>query len=485
MLLNKKMMRKRTTGTSNQDFSQGSVLDALVRMAVPMSLALLINILYSVVDRIYIGHIPEVGRLSLTGIGLISPIVTIIVAFQNLFGVGGSPLFSIARGEGNKEEASRILHNACFMLLINSILLTMVVLLTSKKLLYLIGASDATFPYASSYLKIYILGTVFVLFSLGLNPYINAQGDAKVGMLTVLIGAVVNLILDPIFIFGLHMGVRGAAIATVVAQFCSAMWVFLYFRSNRSPCQLSLRMLKPDIRIISRIASLGVTEFVFQLTNSIVLLLYNVKLLALGGDIYVTAMTVIYSIREITNVIMFGIVGASKPIIGFNYGARCYDRVKQGITYMTVLNLIYLTFIWTLVMLFPGFFIQLFNSDTQLLEIGRTCVRIFFLFSFFGALQVSSQSVFVSLGRAKHALFFSLLRKVFLIIPLTLILPYLFQLGVRGVFLAEPLSELIGGSACFITMRRTVWKELGTLEKQKTKWGSKVDSARSVSGTES
>lgn len=272
------MSKKSTPPISNQDFSQGSVLDTLVRMAVPMSFALLINILYSVVDRIYIGHIPEVGRLSLTGIGLISPIVTVIVAFQNLYGVGGSPLFSIARGKGNDEEASGILHNACFMLLVNGILLTLIVLLTSKKLLYMIGASNETYPYASSYLRIYIIGTVFVLFSLGLNPYINAQGDAKVGMLTVLIGAVVNLILDPIFIFGFHMGVQGAAVATVIAQFCSAVWVFAYFRSCRSSYRLNLRLLRPNIRIIGRIASLGITEFVFQLTNSIVLLLYNVKL---------------------------------------------------------------------------------------------------------------------------------------------------------------------------------------------------------------
>lgn len=457
-------MSNRTLAASDQDFSRGSVLDALFRMAVPMSMALLINILYSVVDRIYIGHIPEVGRLSLTGIGLISPIVTVIVAFQNLFGVGGTPLFSIARGKEDVDTASRILHNACFMLLLTGILLTALVLLTSRKLLYLIGASDATYPYASGYLRIYILGTVFVLFSLGLNPYINAQGNAKIGMLTVLIGAVINLILDPVFIFGFRMGVQGAAVATVIAQFCSALWVLQYFRSRRSRYRLSLRRFKPDIRIIGRIISLGVTEFVFQLTNSIVLFLYNVKLLELGGDIYVTAMTVIYSIREITNVIMFGIVGASKPIIGYNYGAGCYDRVKQSISYMTVLNLIYLGLIWALVMAFPDCFILLFNSDAQLLEICRTCVRIFFLFSFFGALQVSSQSVFVSLGRAKHALFFSLLRKVILIIPLTLILPYLFQLGARGVFLAEPLSELIGGSACFITMRKTVWKELSKNE---------------------
>lgn len=454
-------MRKETDASrSAQDFSQGSVLEILVRMAAPMSLALLINILYSVVDRIYIGHIPEAGRLSLTGIGLISPIVTIIVAFQNLFGVGGSPLFSIARGEENDEKASCILHNACFMLLLNGILLTLIVLLTSRKLLYMIGASDETYPYASSYLRIYILGTVFVLFSLGLNPYINAQGNAREGMLTVLIGAVVNLILDPIFIFWFHMGIQGAAVATVIAQLCSAVWVFLYFRSSRSNYQLSFRAFKPDVKVIGQIASLGITEFVFQLTNSVVLLLYNVKLLALGGDIYVTVMTVIYSIREITNVIMFGIVGASKPIIGYNFGARCYDRVKQGINYMTILNFIYLALIWVLVMIFPRFFILLFNSDAQLLEIGKTCVRIFFLFSFFGALQVSSQAVFVSLNWAKHALFFSLLRKIILIIPLTLILPSFFQLGAKGVFLAEPLSELIGGTACFITMRKTIWKQL-------------------------
>ncbi len=443
-----------------RDFSQGSVFEALIRMAVPMSFALLINILYSVVDRMYIGHIPQVGQLSLTGIGLVSPIVTVIVAFQNLFGAGGAPLFAIARGRDDKKEASKVFHNACFMLILTGLLLTLAIEVYGPSLLWRIGASENTFPYAVSYLRIYALGTVFVLFSLGLNPYINAQGDAKMGMATVLIGAVINIILDPILIFALNMGVQGAAIATVIAQFCSALWVFIYFRSGKSGIRLCLSQLKPNAAVIGKISSLGITEFVFQVTNSIVMMLYNVLLLDLGGDIYVTSMTVVYSIREITNVIMFGIVGAAKPIISFNYGAGYFDRSRQAIKYMTGLNLLYMSMIWFFVMLFPSFFIRIFNDDVQLLEITQRCVHIFFLFYVFGALQVSSQSVFVSLGKAKHALFFSLLRKVFLIIPLTLLLPHLFGLGADGVFLAEPMSELIGGTACFITMLRTAWREL-------------------------
>jgi putative MATE family efflux protein len=425
-----------------------------------MTFALLINILYSIVERMYIGHIPDTGHLALTGIGLISPIVTVVVAFQNLFGVGGSPLFSIARGRGDEKEAARVLSNACFMLISTGITLSVFLFLFKDSILYRIGASDQTFSYADDYLSIYLIGTVFVLISLGLNPYINAQGDARTGMFTVMIGAVINIILDPIFIFVFDLGVRGAAIATVIAQMCSAVWVLAYFGSPRSSIHIQFRSFSPDGGIIRRILALGVTEFVFQITNAVVLMLYNKMLLDLGGDICVTSMTVIYSVREISTVIMFGIIGAAKPIIGFNYGARRYDRVKQTIKLMPILNTVCMVAIWAVIMLFPELFIRIFNSDPQLLAIGRTFMRTFFLFSFFGALQVSAQSFFVSLGKAKYALFFSLLRKVVLIIPLTLLLPHLFSLGVLGVFLAEPLSELIGGSLCYIVMLNTAWKEL-------------------------
>lgn len=443
----------------NSDFLHGSVFRTLVRMAIPMSVALLINLLYNVIDRMYIGHIPDVGKLSLTGIGLVAPIVTVVAACQNFFGAGGVPLFSIALGQHDTEDASKILHNACFLLVFCGLILIIVIEAAAPQILQSIGASESTFPYALQYLRIYALGTVFVLFSLGLNPYINALGDVNTGMKTVAIGAVVNIILDPIFIFVLNMGVSGAAIASVIAQMCSALWVFIYF-SRKSTIRLKFCNMRVDLHSIGKIVSLGITEFVFQITNSIVMMLYNALLLRFGGDNYVTSMTVIYSIREITNIIMFGIVGAAKPIMSFNYGAGYYDRTKQVIKYMTLLNLIYLSAVWVFIIISPEFFIRIFNNDPILIDAAVPCLRIFFMFYVFGALQVSAQSVFVSLGKAKFALFFSLLRKVFLIIPFTLILPHIFDLGVNGVFAAEPLSEFIGGTICYVTMLMTVWKEL-------------------------
>lgn len=451
---------KRNTIDDYRDFSKGPIFETLIHVAVPMIFALLINILYSIVDRMYIGHIPETGHLALTGIGLIFPIVTVVAAVQNLFGVGGSPLFSMARGRGDDKEATQVMSNSFFMLVSAGIILSILFFACKDRILYLIGASDQTFPYAKEYLSIYILGTVFVLISLGMNPYINAQGDARTGMFTVLIGAVLNIILDPIFIFVFDMGVKGAAIATVISQICSAVWVLAYFCSSHSSVHIQFRGFSPNIAIIRRILALGISEFVFQITNAIVMMLYNILLLDLGGDICVTAMTVIYSVRELSTVVMFGIIGAAKPIISFNYGANCYARVKQTIKLTTVLSVAFMAAIWAVIMLFPNFFVRIFSSDPKLLNICHTYMRTFFLFSVFGAFQVSGQSVFVSLGKAKYALFFSMLRKVILIIPLTLLLPHLFGLGVQGVFLAEPISELVGGSLCYIVMLNVIWKGL-------------------------
>ena len=447
-------------GTDKSDFTQGSIPQNIVRMAVPMTAALLINALYSIVDRIYLGHIPGAGSYALTGIGLAFPIITLITAFQNLFGNGGAPLFAMARGKGDKELAARYLQNAAFMLVLTGLILTAVSYVVKRPVLRLIGASDVTFPYADDYLNVYLIGTVFVMISLGLNPYINAQGYARTGMLTVMIGAFINIALDPLFIFVFNMGVKGAAIATIIAQFVSAMWVLKFLFGKHAPVRLSFNGFKPDIRIIGKIMSLGVTDFCFALTNSAVSMFSNARLALLGGDAWVGAMTVISSIREVTLTVMHGVSHASKPIMSYNYGAKQFKRVKSTSNHLLVIVLVYYLLVWACLMSFPGFFAGLFTEEGDVYRCSITAIRIFFCLQFFMALQTAGQSTFTSLGMAKHALFFSLFRKALLVIPLVFILPNLFNLGVLGVFAAEPVSDVIGGTACFVTMKFATRKKL-------------------------
>ena len=435
------------------DFTQGSIPQNIVRMAVPMTAALLINALYSIVDRIYLGHIPGAGSYALTGIGLAFPIITLITAFQNLFGNGGAPLFAMARGKGDRELAGRYLQNAAFMLVLTGLILTAVSYVVKRPVLRLIGASEVTFPYADDYLNVYLIGTVFVMISLGLNPYINAQGYARTGMLTVMIGAFINIALDPLFIFVFNMGVKGAAIATIIAQFVSAIWVLKFLFGKHAPVRLSFRGFRPDLRIIGKIMSLGVTDFCFALTNSAVSMFSNARLALLGGDAWVGAMTVISSIREVTLTVMHGVSHASKPIMSYNYGAKQFRRVKSTSNHLLVIVIVYYLLVWILLMACPGFFAGLFTEEGDVYRCSITAIRVFFCLQFFMALQTAGQSTYTSLGMAKYALFFSLFRKAILVIPLVFILPNLFNLGVLGVFAAEPVSDVIGGTACFVTMK--------------------------------
>lgn len=452
--------------TNNSDFTQGSVGAQLLRLAAPLTLALLVNVLYSVVDRMYIGHMPGTGRLALTGIGLVFPITSVISAFQNLCSSGGSPLFSIARGEGDEEQAALIQGNAFAMLLIFGLLLTVLCLWLKEPVLWLIGASSATFVYANDYLSIYLIGTVFVLISLGMNPFINAQGFSFTGMLTVGIGAAINIVLDPIFIFVLGLGVRGAALATVIAQFCSALWVLRFFTGRKAVCRLRWQDLRLQPKLLLRMIGLGMTGFTFQLTNSAMVMIYNIQLLRLGGDIWVSAMTVVSSLREVLYMPISGITKGAHPILGYNYGAKAYHRVRHCIKLVLISCLVYLFAICLLLMLWPQPFIRMFNSDPQLLDVASSAMRWFFMLLPFMGLQLTGQNTFVALGRAKYSVFFSLFRKVILVVPLALLLPQLWGLGVAGVFLSEPISDLIGGSACFITMMLTVWRPLKQLEQE-------------------
>ncbi|MGN8896587.1 MATE family efflux transporter [Flavonifractor sp. HCP28S3_F3] len=433
----------------------------IVHMAVPMTVAQLINILYNVVDRMYLGRLP--GHLALTGLGLCLPIISILMGFANLCGMGGSPLCSIHRGRGENDEAERIMGNSFALLILFGLSLTTLCLIFRRPILYLFGASDLTFPYANDYLTIYILGTVFVMIGLGMNPFINAQGFSRMGMVTVTVGAVVNIVLDPIFIFGLGMGVRGAALATVISQACSAVWVLKFLTGRRAILKLRLSAMVLHAGRVRRILSLGTSGFAMSMTNSLVQVLCNATLQAWGGELYVGVMTVINSIREVISMPIQGITNGCQPVLGYNYGAGEYRRVRQGIRFTACLGIGYSLAVWALVMLFPEFLIRIFNDEADLIAAGIPAFRIYFATFFCMSFQFIGQSVFVALGRSKQAVFFSLLRKAFIVAPLTLLLPML-GLDVNGVFLAEPISNVIGGLACLLTMYVVVYRRLEKAE---------------------
>lgn len=427
-----------------------------------MTLAQLINVLYSVVDRMYLGRLP--GHLALTGLGLTMPIVSILMGFANLCGMGGAPLCSICRGQGDDEEAEHILGNSFTLLLILGAAATLVFLLLKRPVLYLFGASEATFPYADAYLTVYLCGTLFVMVSLGMNPFINAQGFAKIGMMTVGLGAVVNIVLDPVFIFVLNMGVQGAALATVIAQGCSAVWVLKFLTGKRAILRLKFDCMALSARRVRKIVSLGLAGFFVNLTNSLVQVVCNTTLQAYGGDLYVGAMTIINSIREVVSMPVQGLSNGSQPVLGYNYGAGESRRVRQGIRFTSIVVVLYSAAAWAIIMLAPEAMIRLFTSEQPILDVGIPALRIYFSLFIIMSLQIAGQSVFTALGRSKNAIFFSLLRKAIINAPLTLLLPYL-GMGTDGVFVAEAVSQLIGGLACFLTMYAVVYRPLGSLER--------------------
>ncbi len=447
-----------TPTTDTRDFSQGSVLSCILRVGGPMTLALVINTLYNIVDRMYIGHIPETGRLALTGLGLVFPVTTVISAFQSLISSGGSPLFAIARGEKDLAKAGRIMNNAYVCLIALSLILTAVGYAVKAPVMWAIGADASTFPFADAYLSIYLIGTFFVMTSVGMNPFINAQGYPKIGMLTVLLGAVVNLALDPLFIFVFHMGVRGAALATIIAQASSSVWVHLFLTGRRTQFRLSPALMKPDFRLIGRMAALGVSGFTAFVTSSAVSMIYNARLSALGGTVWVSAMTVINSLRELAGLTFNGIGQGSYPVLSYNYGAKRYDRVREASRLILFGGLIAITVCWVLLLLFPVPLTRIFNSDPDLLAISPRAIRLYFLCFPMMAFQVSGQTVFTALGHARSASFFSLFRKAILVIPLALAFSVLW--GVDGLMLSEPVSDIVGGLACWLTMYFTVYRKL-------------------------
>ncbi len=442
------------------DFSKGNVCRHILMQAVPLTIAQLIQLLYNVVDRIYIGHLPGTHGQALTGIGLIFPIISIIAAFTNLFAMGGAPLFSIARGAGEEKKASRILNNTFFLLVLTAVILMGIGYLFQKEILYLFGASEATYPYAREYLMIYLLGTVFLMVGTGMNQFINAQGFPKTGMMVVMSGAILNIALDPLFIFVFGMGIRGAAAATVISQFVSALLVMRFFVGKRTLFRLVPACMRLEFPLVRKIVGLGTSGFIMAVTNSFVQIICNVTLKSYGGDLYIGVMTILNSVREIANIAIVGITSGAQPVLGFNYGAGEYKRVKQAILFTSLIGFLYTTAVWIFVMVEPGIFIRMFSDSPAMEAPGKEALKLYFFGFFFMAFQFAGQSTFVALGKSKYSVFFSLFRKVIIVVPLTLLLPKLWGLGVDGVYLAEPVSNAVGGLACFLTMICVVWREL-------------------------
>ena len=411
----------------------------MLSLALPTVLAQLINVLYNVVDRIYIGHMQGDGNLALTGVGVTLPIITLIAAFSAFAGAGGAPLAAIELGKKDERKASLIMGNSAWLLVFFSIVLTIGFLIFKIPILYAFGASSKTIAYANDYITIYLLGTIFVQLALGLNAFISGQGAAKAAMLSVLIGAVINIVLDPIFIFALHLGVRGAALATVISQFVSAVWVVSFLKSKRSV--LYLKLVRPDKSLILKIAALGIAPFVMQSTESLVTITFNTGLQRYGGDLYVGSMSILMSIMQLITIPVQGITQGIQPIISYNYGAGNKERVKDTMKRMILVCLAGTLLLAGVAILAPQIYTGLFTNNQELLKLTCQVMPVYFLgISIFG-IQCACQTSFISLGQAKVSLFIALLRKIILLIPLAIILPKF--MGVMGIYRAEPIADVI------------------------------------------
>lgn len=444
------------------DFENGTITDNILSASIPMLVAQLLNLLYNVVDRIYIARIPHIGTTAIGAVGICFPVIVIITAFANLFGSGGTPLFSIYRGRKKNKEAALIMYTSFSMLCAGAFILMSCGMLFSKPILMVFGASDSTIVYAYPYMMIYLIGTIPSMLALGLNPYINAQGYSTTGMISVAIGAVLNFILDPLFIFVFGLGVKGAAVATVISQCFSAMFT-IYFLTHKS--ELKMRFLKKNelaecAGYAKNIISLGTAGFIMQVTNSLVTICCNNVLAVTGGDIYISVMTIVSSVRQLVDTPIHAINEGSSPVISYNYGAGKPARIRKAIMVLGIMTLAYTAVMWSIIIFAPGSLISIFSSDSSLLSDAIVALKQYFAAFIFMDLQYIGQTVFKSLNKKKHAIFFSLLRKVIIVVPLTYIMPYTFNMGTAGVFLAEPVSNVIGGSICFITMLCTVLPEL-------------------------
>ncbi len=427
----------------------------LFKLALPAILAQVINLLYNLVDRMYIGHIAEVGSVALTGLGVTMPFIMCVSAFAALVSMGGAPRASIMMGRGNKEEAERILGNCTSMLVLVAVIVTVVSQIWGQDILLLFGASESTLPYAWAYMQIYSLGTIFVQLALGLNAFINAQGFARIGMLTVVIGAVCNIILDPIFIFGLHMGVRGAALATILSQGVSCVWIVRFLLGKETTLRIRKGNLKIRPKTVGPCIALGVAPFIMQFTESVLNICFNTSLLKYGGDVAVGAMTILSSVMQMSMLPIQGLTQGAQPIIGFNYGAKKMDRVKKTFRLLLVSCVAFTAVIWLICMILPQAFILIFTDQAELIAFTKWAIRIYMAVSVIFGVQISCQQTFIALGNAKTSVFLALLRKVILLIPLIYILPAFMEDKLMAVFLAEPVADVIAVTTTSILFYRT------------------------------
>ena len=415
----------------------------LFRLALPTVVAQLINMLYNIVDRIYIGHIPENGDLALTGVGVCMPIIMIVSAFAALVSSGGAPRASIFMGKKDMQSAEKTL-GGCFTLqIILSVILTVVLMIWNEELLLAFGASENTIGYATAYMNVYALGTIFVQLTLGMNAFVTAQGFTKISMFSVIIGAVANIILDPIFIYGMDMGVRGAALATIISQALSCIWVVTFLFGKRALIRLKKEDLFVSPKFVLPCLALGSATFIMQASESVISVCFNSSLLGYGGDIAVGAMTILTSVMQFAMLPLQGIAQGAQPILSYNYGAKSADRVKKTYKLLLVSCLIYSVTLWTCVMLFPRAFASMFTTDTALLDFTESVIRIYFGGMFLFGIQIACQMTFVSLGNAPSSVIVAVVRKFVLLLPLIYILPNLVEEPTVGVYMAEPIADII------------------------------------------
>ena len=445
----------------SEQLASAPVTPLLLRLAIPTILAQLVNLLYNIVDRIYIGHMPVVGDIALTGVGLCFPVIYLLSAFAALLGQGGAPRAAIAMGRGDNDEAERILGTCFTSLIVTALLLTAAFQLWGEELLCLFGASEDTIGYALPYMRVYAAGSLFVMLALGMNLFITTQGYTTFSMITVVIGAVLNIVLDPVFIYAFDMGVAGAAWATILSQAVSAAFAVAFFFGKRTKLRLKKAYLLPKPRILGPVLALGFAPFVMQATEALVNVAFNSSLQAYGGDIPVGCMTVSSTIMQMFWLPSQGIGQGAQPIISYNFGAGNIERVRKAFMTMLVVSIIFIGAGWLAVMLFPGFFIRIFNDSPALVEMGSWTLRVYLAAFFLMALQMSIQQVFVSVGRAKSAVVVASVRKLVLLVPLIYILPHFFEDKVFAVFLAEPASDffsVLTATILFLaTMRGMLW----------------------------
>ena len=436
----------------------------LWKMAVPAITAQIVNVLYNVVDRIYIGHIPETGQLSLTGLGVCMPLIMLVSAFAALAGMGGAPRASIMLGKGAKEEAEKILGNCASLLFFVAVALTLLMLFFAEPFLLTFGASENTIGYAMDYMQIYMFGTVFVQMSLGLNAFITAQGFAKVSMKTTLIGAITNIILDPVFIFFFGMGVKGAALATVISQMLSAVWVLHFLPGKKTILKLQKKNLRLEAKTILPCVLLGLSPFVMQSTESILNICFNSSLLKYGGDMAVGAMTILGSVMQFSILPLSGLCQGAQPITGYNFGAGKGDRVRESFGILLKSSVIYTTALWLIVMIFPRQVAMLFAGDGAFLDYTVWALRIYMALSLLMGVQLACQQTFIAIGNAKTSLFLAIYRKIILLIPLIYILPRFFEKKDMAVFLAEPVADFVAVTTTAILFARQFKRAMKELE---------------------